>query len=86
VWSKKDLIEKRAQFWVLMAAVRGLVPLQLGPGRPLVARHYPRADTDRELLNTAHDRIIAAADHLVSARALMAGNDLAAGLAALIPA
>jgi len=53
---------------------------------PWFARHYPRADTDRELLNTAHDRIIAAADHLVRARALMAGNDLAAGLAALIPA
>ena len=49
---------------------------------PWFARHYPRTDTDTELLNTAHDRIIAAADHLVRTRALMAGDDLAA----LIPA
>jgi len=53
---------------------------------PWFARHYPSADTDRELLNTEHDRIIAAADHLVRARAIMAGDNLAADFAALVAA
>jgi len=53
---------------------------------PWFARHYPGADADQELLNTEQDRIIAAADHLVRARALLAGVDLAAGPRDLIAA
>ncbi len=53
---------------------------------PWFAQHYPGADLDREMRNTEHDRIIAAADHLVRARALMAGDDLANGLRRLIAA
>ncbi len=49
-------------------------------------RHYPSPVRGRELLTLEHDRIIAAADHLVRARALMRGNDLAADLAALLAA
>lgn len=53
---------------------------------PWFARHFPGTNADQELLNTEHDRIIAAADHLVRARALLAGDDLAAGLRALVTA
>lgn len=51
-----------------------------------MARHYPSADLDRELLTLEYDRLIAAADHLVRARALLAGADLADDLAALVAA
>lgn len=54
--------------------------------RQWFARHYPSSELDSELLTVEHDRLIAAADHLVRARALMLGDDLAAGLAALVPA
>ncbi|MDQ3326837.1 MAG: hypothetical protein M3529_14315 [Actinomycetota bacterium] len=54
--------------------------------RDWFVRHYPASDLDRVLLSVEHDRLIAAADHLVRARALMRGDDLATGLAALIPA
>lgn len=54
--------------------------------RQWMARHYPSADLDRELLTLEHDRLIAAADHLVRARALLGGADLAADLAALVAA
>jgi hypothetical protein len=54
--------------------------------RDWFVRHYPSSDLDRVLLTVEHDRLIAAADHLVRARALMRGDDLATGLAALIPA
>ncbi len=54
--------------------------------REWLARHYPSSVQDREQLALEHDRIIAAADHLVRARALMRGNDLAADLAALLAA
>lgn len=54
--------------------------------RQWIARHYAPADQDRELLTLEHDRLIAAADHLVRARALMRGDDLAADLAALVAA
>lgn len=60
-------------------AVLRLAPPQLGPSWPWFTRRYLRADTER-------DRIIAAADHLVHARALTAGDDLATGLAFLVPA
>ncbi len=54
--------------------------------RPWFARHYPSNVRDRELLTLEHDRVIAAADHLVRARALVQGtHDLAAGLGALLP-
>lgn len=53
--------------------------------RPWFALHYPAAELDEESLTTKHDRLIAAADHLVRARALMRDDDLAAGLAALLP-
>jgi len=45
-----------------------------------LTRHYPSTVQDRELLTLSleHDCIIAAADHLVRARALMRGNDLGA--------
>lgn len=52
--------------------------------RPWFARHYPAGVLDHELLTFEHDRLIAAADHLVRARALMRGDDLAGGLAALV--
>lgn len=51
-----------------------------------LTRHYPSTVQDREPLTLEHDRIIAAADHLVRARALMRGNDLAGDLAALLVA
>jgi len=54
--------------------------------RPWFARHAPASALDRELLTVEHDRLIAAADHLVRARALIRGDDLADGLAALISA
>lgn len=54
--------------------------------RPWFARHYPRSDADRELLTIDRDRLIAAADHLLRARSLMRGDNLAAGLAALVAA
>lgn len=54
--------------------------------RQWMACHYPSADRDRELLPLEHDRLIAAADHLIRARALMRGGDLAADLAALLAA
>jgi len=54
--------------------------------RPWFARHYPASGLDQETETFEHDRLIAAADHLVRARALMRGDDLAAGLAALIAA
>jgi len=46
---------------------------------PRFTRRYLRADTER-------DRIIAATDHPLHARALTAGDALATGLALLIPA
>lgn len=54
--------------------------------RPWFTRHYPKPNQDKETDTFEHDRLIAAADHLVRARALMRGDDLAAGLAALIAA
>ncbi len=51
-----------------------------------LTRHYPSTVQDRDLLTLEHDRIIAAADHLVRARALMRGNDLEGDLAALLAA
>jgi len=54
--------------------------------RPWFTQHYPRPDQDTETETFEHDRLIAAADYLVRARALMRGDDLAAGLAALIAA
>ncbi len=54
--------------------------------RPWFARHYPSSVQDRELLTLEHDRLIAAADHLVRARALMRGDNLAVGLASLVAA
>jgi hypothetical protein len=61
--------------------------------RPWFAHHIPAYPVDQELLTAEqelliaeHDRLIAAADHLVRARALMRGDRLADGLAALISA
>lgn len=53
---------------------------------PWFTRHYPAAGLGQESETFEHDRLIAAVDHLVRARALMRGDDLAAGLAALIAA
>ena len=54
-------------------------------GRPWFARHYPASELDEKSLTTERARLIAAADHLVRARALMRGDDLALGLGALLP-
>lgn len=54
--------------------------------RPWFLRHYPSTVTDRDLHTSEHDRVIAAADHLMRARALMRGDDLTAGLAEILPA
>jgi len=54
--------------------------------REWMARHYPSTVQDSEMLTLEHDRLIAAADHLVRARALMRGDDLMADLARLLPA
>jgi len=51
--------------------------------RPWFVRHALDSPVDRELLTAEHDRLIAAADHLVRARALMRGDQLAELLAAL---
>jgi len=51
-----------------------------------MARHYPSTVQDSEMLTLEHDRLIAAADHLVRARALIRGDDLMADLARLLPA
>lgn len=56
---------------------------------PWFARHYPGAEIDREYMNTEYDRVLAAADHLVRARALLAVDaaaDTATQLAKLIAA
>ncbi len=50
--------------------------------RPWFARHYRASELDEECLTTEHDRLIAAADHPVRARALMRGDDLTLGLGA----
>jgi hypothetical protein len=52
--------------------------------RPWFTQHAPASPIDQALLTAEHDRLIAAADHLVRARALMRGDRLADGLAALI--
>lgn len=54
--------------------------------RPWFVNHAPDSLVDDELVKVEHDRIIAAADHLVRARALMRGDHLAVGLAALLSA
>lgn len=54
--------------------------------RPWFAQHAPVAPIDHELLTAEHERLIAAADHLIRARALMRGDRVADGLAALISA
>lgn len=54
--------------------------------RPWFVHHAPGSPLDQELLTVEHDRLIAAADHLVRARALMRGDHLAEGLAALVSA
>ena len=54
--------------------------------RPWFSQNAPGSSLDKELLTTEHDRLIAAADHLVRARALMQGDHLADGLAALLSA
>ena len=54
--------------------------------RPWFVNHAPDSLVDDELLKVEHDRLIAAADHLVRARALMRGDHLADGLAALLSA
>jgi hypothetical protein len=51
---------------------------------PWFARHYPGTEIDREYLNTEYDRVIAAADHLLRARAILAGDDARAQLARLV--
>lgn len=51
--------------------------------RQWFARDYPAAALDGEDLTFEYDRLIAAADHLVRARALMRGDEMAAGLAQL---
>lgn len=52
---------------------------------PWFARHYPSVELDRQRLSTEYDRVIAAADHLVRARALLRDDqDLAAALAKLV--
>lgn len=60
--------------------------LQLVAGAAVVrpALLFLRLDQETETFES--DRLIAAADHLVRARALMRGVDLAAGLAALVAA
>jgi len=54
--------------------------------RPWFVTHAPESLVDDEPLNVEYDRLIAAADHLVRARALMRGDHLADGLAALLSA
>lgn len=51
---------------------------------PWFARHYPNTAVDRGHMNTEYDRIIAAADHLVRARALLAGDVAAEQLVKLV--
>lgn len=53
---------------------------------PWFGHHAPGAPLDQEPLTLEHERLIAAADHLVRARALMRGDHLADGLAALVSA
>gem|GEM_PF-493863 len=54
--------------------------------RPWFAHHAPASSIDQDPLTLEHDRLIAAADYLVRARALMRGDHLADGLAALVSA
>jgi len=54
--------------------------------RPWFALHAPASPVDQDPLTLEHDRLIAAADHLVRARALMRGDHLADGLTALVSA
>ena len=54
--------------------------------RPWFALHAPASPVDQDQVTIEHDRLIAAADHLVRARALMRGDHLADGLAALVSA
>lgn len=54
--------------------------------RDWFARHAPGSVRDTEERNLEFDRVIAAADHLVRARALMRGVDLARGLDGLLAA
>jgi hypothetical protein len=52
--------------------------------RPWFARHYPTRMQDRDELTFEHDRVIAAADHLVRARAILRGDDTVTQLAKLL--
>lgn len=52
--------------------------------RPWFAGHFPATDLPDDHFVGEHDRLLAAADHLVRARALMHGDHQAEGLAALI--
>lgn len=52
--------------------------------RPWFARRYPTSEQDRDELSFAHDRIIAAADHLVRARSLLRDMDVGAALLQLV--
>lgn len=54
--------------------------------RPWFVNHATDSLVDGERLQVEHDRRIAAADHLMQARALMRGDHLADGLAALLSA
>ncbi len=53
---------------------------------PWFSRPAPSSPLGQEPLTLERDRLIAAADHLVRARALMRGDHLADGLAALVSA
>jgi len=52
--------------------------------QPWFAHHAPASALDRDAVAVEHDRLIAAADHLVRARALMRGDDRADVLVALV--
>jgi len=54
--------------------------------RQWFAVHYPTGEQNGGTPTLEHDRLIAAADHLVRARALMRGDDQAAGLERLLAA
>ncbi|MDN5853766.1 MAG: hypothetical protein L0K86_13160 [Actinomycetia bacterium] len=51
---------------------------------PWFARHLPETEGDHDYLNTPYDRILAAADHLVRAKAILNDDAVAAQLAKLV--